>query len=539
MSRSTPAGRTRASRRRFPEHRPARPRGSARASQLNIVNDTTLAEVGDGASVTGLDDLTVRADSTSPVTTEARGGVAAERSPSRPCSPSRSRTSEPSPGSAPATRSILTGGYTGTATQRAPVSTIAAGNVDAQTGAAVGIVIALTFADHFVRAELARDVTAAGAVALTATGAVSTSTQASSSATGAPGDGAQATPAQQAADVRAYADGLAPDAGAAGDGTGGSGSTPNPAPPSTPQGTVTVAAALALNIHTSVADVSVTDIQITALVRRTRGAREHLVVVGGHRRPVGPRAPERHHDRSGRRDQRHGCTRPCGGRPLHHHHHRFPDTRRRDRRAERVGDRRRHPPGHRHRHRRPRIGRRSQRRRVGRHRDRGPSHHRRSDRRDASRRHPHGRAPVVSITATSSLATSATASLADAGPGTPTTGIGAAFALASVDHETSAAHRRWRRRSAAPAMSRSPPRAATPPRSEAHGAARATGVAVAPFTAVTLTEVAVAARIGAGATPLADRVADPRRAAARDRDEPGPSRRGHRDRHRRRRRRSR
>ncbi|MFK4838069.1 hypothetical protein ACI3KY_20270, partial [Microbacterium sp. ZW T2_14] len=149
---------------------------------LNIANDRAIAEVGDGATLTGVADLSLTAQSTSPATAEAQGGVASEAAISTVMAVNISNVTTLSrlgTGS-PLT---LTGTYTSTATQTAPVVTTATGNVSAEDGAAVSAVIALTFADHAVRAELARDLTAA-AVTLKATGMASSATTASASAAG-------------------------------------------------------------------------------------------------------------------------------------------------------------------------------------------------------------------------------------------------------------------------------------------------------------------------------------------------------------------
>uniref|UniRef100_UPI003221FD7B beta strand repeat-containing protein n=1 Tax=Microbacterium sp. TaxID=51671 RepID=UPI003221FD7B len=231
---------------------------------VNIVNDTAAAAVGDGAVLTGIRDLALTAHTVSPVTTEARGGVAAADVAIATvlALAIANVVTLARLGTGPAL--VLAGAYTGTVDQRSPVTTTAAGNADAESAAAVGIVLALTFADHVVRAELARDVTAAGSITLTATGAVSADTSATSSATGAPGDGDQPTPQAHTSGARAYGDGLAPASGAAPDGTGGTGPGDDPAPPSTPQGVVTVAAALALTVqHTDVA-VAVSGVSLTA-----------------------------------------------------------------------------------------------------------------------------------------------------------------------------------------------------------------------------------------------------------------------------------
>lgn len=231
---------------------------------LNIVNDTTTAGLGDGASLTGAHDVSLIAKAVAPTTTQAHGGAL---SPDIAIAPVIAITTSNVLTAArlgTGTPLVITGSLTATADQVASVQTTSSGEVDA-AGAAVGLALAQTYATHTVEASTHRDVTAANNVAISATGASSTLTTATASATGAPGDGGQATPAAQIDSARAFADGAAPTAGGAlPDGSGGTGPKPTPSAPSTPAGVMTVAAALALNVHTASADASVNGVVITA-----------------------------------------------------------------------------------------------------------------------------------------------------------------------------------------------------------------------------------------------------------------------------------
>ena len=77
---------------------------------------------------------------------------------------------------------ILAGDLTMRATLVAPVKTTARGDVTAGDGAAVGVVLALTFADHVARIDLGRDVIAAGDIVLAAEARGSSATTAAISA---------------------------------------------------------------------------------------------------------------------------------------------------------------------------------------------------------------------------------------------------------------------------------------------------------------------------------------------------------------------
>ncbi|MFK4838072.1 hypothetical protein ACI3KY_20285, partial [Microbacterium sp. ZW T2_14] len=103
----------------------------------------------------------------------------------------------------------------------------------------------------------------------------------------------------------------------------------------------------------------------------------------------------------------------------------------------------------------------------------------------------------LTISASSAAQTTTRALLADAGAGTPTTGVGASFALTSVDHHTRSAIADGATVAGADDINVTAS-TADAASAVAQGSARGADAAVAPFAAVTLSAVSTTAGIGTG-----------------------------------------
>ncbi|QTV78934.1 beta strand repeat-containing protein [Microbacterium sp. NIBRBAC000506063] len=162
---------------------------------LTTVNNVTTAELPDGAALTGVHDLRIAADSRTAAATTATGGangseIALAGAFAVTVSTDRTTARIGSGGPLVATGTVIV-----EARQSAPVTTIARGAAESGDDA-VGVVVALSFLDHAVRVQTARDVTADGAITLLADGASGATTVAEATAGGAPGED---TPGQPSA----------------------------------------------------------------------------------------------------------------------------------------------------------------------------------------------------------------------------------------------------------------------------------------------------------------------------------------------------
>ena len=213
---------------------------------INIVNDNAVAEIGVGATLANVHDLTLHASDTSAMTTEARTGASSASVALAPAvavafSNVRSRTTIGAGGTL-----TVAGALEATAQLDASATTTAAGDTHGGT-AAVGVAVALTIANHGVESTTQRDLAVGGAATFQALGASSSESDAMASAAGAPGDGAAGAPAGgvdgQVAGERSHADSVAP---AGGD----SGGTASPSA-ATSSGGVSVAAAVGVTVSGS------------------------------------------------------------------------------------------------------------------------------------------------------------------------------------------------------------------------------------------------------------------------------------------------
>jgi hypothetical protein len=153
---------------------------------INIVNDTTKAGLEDGAQLHGVDSLTIDAESSHEMTTEARAGVTAGDvgiAPVIAVAVSNVTSS--------AVLGVLAGGsdlgsLSASASLDATVTTTAVGDVASDL--AIGAAIPITVVEHEVLATTLRDLDVAGNVSFSASGSTSVTTEAVASAGGAPGE---------------------------------------------------------------------------------------------------------------------------------------------------------------------------------------------------------------------------------------------------------------------------------------------------------------------------------------------------------------
>ena len=209
---------------------------------LSIVNDTTRATI--AGTPAGTPTVRLLADQAHTVTTTAKtgaagGGVAVAGAVALAITNLHAYASLAA--GAPATLAALDA----KATQTVESVVDAAGDATNGSDAAVGVSLALAFADHGATADTARNLSVEGAASFEASSDSTVTTSATASATGAPEDDGS-TPSdgvdQQVAAERANADSLAPPGG-----DSGSEETPSA---ETSSGGVSVAAAVAITVST-------------------------------------------------------------------------------------------------------------------------------------------------------------------------------------------------------------------------------------------------------------------------------------------------
>ena len=220
---------------------------------LAIVDDTTTALL--GGTLNGGGDVTLAAKTEHGVAVHAKTGAAGGKVAIVPSvAIALSTVTTTATVSASATPLNIGGAFSASADQSASAGTIAEG--DAQgASAAIGVSLALTIANHRSEAWLARDLTAVGAVSLSADGSSDSSASATASASGAPADSSpSAAPAdpsssgvtQQVNEQRGFANTTRSSNG--GGSTDGGDNTPAA---STSSGGVSVAAAVAVTLAKS------------------------------------------------------------------------------------------------------------------------------------------------------------------------------------------------------------------------------------------------------------------------------------------------
>ncbi|HEX5588659.1 MAG TPA: hypothetical protein VFX65_00020, partial [Candidatus Limnocylindrales bacterium] len=250
---------------------------------MTVVNDTTTARLPDGSVLTGADDLTVNATSTNTVTTEATGGATTGSGSFSLGAQIAVTVSNVTTSARIGTGSALTltGALSETATQTATVTTKAKGAAKGGT-AALGAAIALSWANHFVDAQLQRDVSAVGAITVSAAGTSKSTTQADASSAGAEGK-ADADPNgtdSSGKDINEKSDDnlkVATDASDASTGQpAGTSDTNTPEAKADSGGTkVTVAAAISMNLVDAIVRATIADgvtVTATGLVKVSSSA---------------------------------------------------------------------------------------------------------------------------------------------------------------------------------------------------------------------------------------------------------------------------
>ncbi len=218
---------------------------------IGVVNDTTTARLADDAVASGDIDLTATQSHTTATT--ARTGAAGSVAVAAAVAVTISNVAVAATiGSG---TSLAADSVAATATQTVVAATTAAGSANTSGDAAIGAAIAVGVSDHTATATTGRDLVVLGAVSFSATSDATTTTSATASTAGAPGEDDADAPSEdvtgQVNDARGQADGLAP---AGGDSDAGSSPTPEA---STSSGPVSVAAAIAVTIDSTSATASV------------------------------------------------------------------------------------------------------------------------------------------------------------------------------------------------------------------------------------------------------------------------------------------
>ncbi len=233
---------------------------------LNIVNDTAEAALQGPSVLTGATDLTLRAKAEHAMTTAAENGAKSSSPTGDAVTPVVAVaisliSSSATIGALPGGSLSVTGAINVKAELTASAVTSAKGSAEA-ADAAVGVAIALTYAEHRTLATSLRDLLAGGDVMFEAIGASAASSTATASAVGAPGEDEPDAPADgvdgQIAGERSHANGVA-----AANGTSGSTGLPeDPAAESSEQDSsgdstpLQVAAAIAVTVAVSDQDAS-------------------------------------------------------------------------------------------------------------------------------------------------------------------------------------------------------------------------------------------------------------------------------------------
>jgi len=212
---------------------------------VGLVDDTTTASI--TGTLTGGADLTISASTQHLLNVDAKTGAAGGDVAVTPAVAIALSNITTTASVGPSSDALdISGAFIASADQTASAGTNASG--DAQgADAAVGLALGLTIANHKTEATLSRDLTADGAVSLSAHGSSDSSASATASAAGAPGEssgGASGSGVDdQVAGERSFADATSSSNG--GSGTGGANETPSA---STSDGGVSVAAAVGINL---------------------------------------------------------------------------------------------------------------------------------------------------------------------------------------------------------------------------------------------------------------------------------------------------
>ena len=231
---------------------------------LNIDTNSSKADLGDQALLTGVHNLSLTAGSTDTVSTDAESGAATSGSGGQiALSPSLAltvvtNTTEADVGAPDLAKDPLTvaGTLSATATHTGSATTTGKGASGAAGTASVGASLALAFATDTTTATTLRSLGGGSDVTLSADGNASSTVSATATASGGPtntqAQSNNSTADKQNAKERTYADG---EGGSSGN-TSKDAATPSA---STSDGSVTVAAAIAVNVVDNEADATIPD----------------------------------------------------------------------------------------------------------------------------------------------------------------------------------------------------------------------------------------------------------------------------------------
>jgi hypothetical protein len=159
---------------------------------FNLVNDTTIAELAANASLTGAEDLTLKATTKYTMTTEAENGATGGSAYVGGAAVLISVIKTTARVASNAAGLTLTGKLVVEADQQTTAKTTATGESKGSKSA-WGIALAVSSATYQVMALLERNVNATGAISITASGASANTTSATAAAAGAEGEGTGGT----------------------------------------------------------------------------------------------------------------------------------------------------------------------------------------------------------------------------------------------------------------------------------------------------------------------------------------------------------
>ena len=229
---------------------------------ISLVDDTTLAAIESGATLTGGNNVTVNAVSSHALTTEAKTGAAGGDVAVVPAVAIAISNIISRAWLGTGTALNVTGSVTVKAEQTASSLTKAEGSATASS-AAIGVAFSLTLAHHTVEAWTERNVTAGGSVGFLAFGSSATSAETKASANGAPGEGDSGQPSgnvdSQVAQQRSFGNGVATSNGNAGGGMSSGSSASASSSNNGSSNSVSVAASISVNIAITISRAWIVD----------------------------------------------------------------------------------------------------------------------------------------------------------------------------------------------------------------------------------------------------------------------------------------
>ena len=226
---------------------------------LNLVDDTTHADVAAGVTLTGADDLTLDGSSTHAMVTDAETGAESDKialAPSVAVAVANISTRAAIGGDS--TPLTVAGRIDAKATQTASASTSAKGATEAKK-AAVGVSFAGTFADHITESFTDRSLTAGGAISFQAIGSSDSSAVSKASSIGGPQQMADEPSPDEDVKKQSEAERTAADKASKAKGGKGTGSKTTPDTKNSGGASVSVAAAVSVNLVTTVSRAHLPD----------------------------------------------------------------------------------------------------------------------------------------------------------------------------------------------------------------------------------------------------------------------------------------